>query len=157
VTSREADTARDPSMGHRLVPHVADVILEAWAPTRARCLEEAVLGLVGSFVDTGSDGSAGTDATDATEVHTFAIGGGPDERVLVDLLEEVLFLLDARGVVPVGVHVDERADGGLSGSFACVPADGRELTGAVPKGVSRSDLVFERRDAGWWCRVIVDV
>lgn len=37
--------------GHRLVPHTADVRIEAWGTTWENCLVEAVLGMVDSFAD----------------------------------------------------------------------------------------------------------
>jgi SHS2 domain-containing protein len=39
-------------VGYRLLPHTADVVVQAWAPTRAACLAEAVRGLVAVFADT---------------------------------------------------------------------------------------------------------
>ena len=35
-------------IGHRSVPHTADLRIEAWAPTRDGCIRQAVLGAVES-------------------------------------------------------------------------------------------------------------
>jgi SHS2 domain-containing protein len=32
---------REESSGHRIVPHTADLRIEAWAPTREQCIAEA--------------------------------------------------------------------------------------------------------------------
>jgi len=134
--------------GHRALPHTADTIIEAWGPTRAECLAETVLGLVELF--------AAGDAPPTGSV-PFEIDAPADEDVVVQLLDDVLYLLDARGVVPVAVDVEEDDDGALVGEFGVVPARELELVGAVPKGVSRSQLAFRRVDGGWVCRVVVDV
>src|SRR6266542_3957545 len=35
-----------PASGYRMLPHTADVVVEAWAPTKPACLAKAVRGLV---------------------------------------------------------------------------------------------------------------
>jgi SHS2 domain-containing protein len=135
--------------GHRLVSHVADVIVEAWGTTRVACLEEAALGLVESFADIGG--------IEPTESIPVSLGAAGDEDVLVLLLEEVIYVVEALGKVPAGVELAEHADGTVGGFFATIPSEGLEAIGALPKGVSRSDLLFERRDEQWRCHVLVDV
>jgi SHS2 domain-containing protein len=135
--------------GHRLVGHVADVILEAWGSTRVACLEEAVRGLVRSFAD--------IDDVRPTDRVAVMVGAAGDEEVLVSLLEEVIYVVEVLGKVPVGVDLDEQADGGVRGFFETFPAERLEATGSVPKGVSRSDLEFRRRDRRWSCHALLDV
>lgn len=131
------------------MPHIADVLLEAWGPTRVACLQEVACGLVESFADLG----------DVEPIDRIPVSLGPvgDEDVLVLLLEEVIYVVDALGRVPVGVELAERPDGSVEGCFATIPSEDLEAIGALPKGVSRSDLLFERRNAQWRCRVLVDV
>ena len=135
-----------------MLPHVADVIVEAWAPGRLACFEAAVTGLVATFADA-------RDARPDRDV-PFTLAAAADVDLLVRLLEEVIFLVDAEGRVPVAATVGA-ADGGLRGTFATVAAERVEATGAVPKGVSRSEAEFASEDdAGrprWRCRVTVDV
>src|SRR5690606_31120583 len=83
--------------GHRAVSHTADVILEAWAPDLAACLEEAVAALVGIYAVV-ADG-------ERRRVHELRLPAGPAERQLLDLLDEVIFLLDTDDDVPVGATV----------------------------------------------------
>lgn len=148
VTGAEQERA-----GHRVAPHTADVIVEAWAPGRAACLEELVRGLVAAFAEIDP-------ATSAVEL-PFELQPGTDEEAVVGLLDEVLYLLDAEGLVVADVAVDDPAgvpgEGALMGRFRAVPADAVTQTGAVPKGVSRSELALVNDGTTWRCRVVVDV
>ena len=147
-------TAGDPPTGHRVLPHTADLIIEAWAPTRPRCLEEAVRALVQTFADTG-------DATPTAKVPFSSKATTPEEQ-LVAVLEEVIYLVDVRGEVPADVQVDsDLAEGRVSGRFGVVPAEEAEPVGSVPKAVSLHELEMTHEPAGdgerWRCRAIVDV
>jgi SHS2 domain-containing protein len=113
-------------------------------------LEEAVAGLVAAFAD-----CSGAETTDPVP---FALDPADDDELLVQLLEEVLYLVDALGVVPATTEVVEAEDGGIAGSFDVVPVAQIEQTGAVPKAISRGDLSFARgTDDRWACRFTVDV
>jgi SHS2 domain-containing protein len=135
--------------GHRTVPHTADVIVEAWGPDRLICLEELVGGVVESFAL----------VRDRSDVRRVPIGLEPGEGTsqVVALLDEVIYLVDTRGLVPIEVTLTAGPDGSLTGCLDFVPVDAVEPVGAVPKGVSWSDLVLEQRGARWWCHVLLDV
>jgi SHS2 domain-containing protein len=135
--------------GHRALGHTADVLIEAWGPTRCACLEEAALGLVDTFADTGR--------AESVQRHRVTLGPDADEELLVSLLDEVIYVLDTSAMVPVSITLEDRADHGIDGWFDVVPAGDVEVTGALPKGVSRSDLVIETDERGWVCRVEIDV
>lgn len=135
-----------------MVPHTADLIIEAWAPTKRQCLEHAVLALVESFVEP----EPGT-APDAGVAIPFTIDARTDDDQVVALLEEVIYVVETKAMVPLGVQLTVDAEG-VAGTFDTVPVEAVELIGAVPKGVSRHGLEFRRRDRdGWWCRALVDV
>lgn len=138
-----------PAVGYRLLPHTADVVVEAWAPTRAACLAEAVRGLVAVFADT-----AGVAASRSV---AFTLDPAGDEELLVRLLEEVIYLVDVDGVVPVDTHVEPAADGGLCGGFDVAPLALGMVIGPAPKAVAWHQLSFARGQAGWVCRVMIDV
>lgn len=142
------------SSGHRALPHTADVILQAWAPTRRGCLREAVLALADSFVDRTARAAA---APGVTRPVRFRIGPGENAEQLLALLGEALFAIDALGVVPADVELRRLPSGGLDGVFTAVPADAVEVVAAVPKAVAYSDLVFVRENGLWRCRFTVDV
>lgn len=134
--------------GHRLLPHTADLRLLAWAPTRDGCVAEAVLALVDSFADT-------TGSAVRTTV-TAPIGRDDDGAVLLAALDEVIYLLDADGLVPVTAAV-EREGGPVRLVLGVTDLARTRLTGPAPKGAARSALRFERTPGGWSCEVTVDV
>jgi SHS2 domain-containing protein len=135
--------------GHRLEPHAADVIVEAWGATVASCLEQAVLGMVEAFADVGT----------AAPIQDVPVDLVADDRgeLLVALLEEVIFLVEVGGRVPVAAHLEIDDTGHLVGGLGTVPAGAVDTTGALPKGVSRSGLVVEWVDDEWRARAVVDV
>jgi SHS2 domain-containing protein len=134
--------------GHRSVPHTADTRIEAWGPTRETCLAEAVAGLVASFVDTAG----------ARPVRTTTVGltANSDADALVEVLDEVIYLLDTQGAVPIGTEVVRGPDGPGVQLHLTPVADVRS-TGAVPKAVTLHELRFGRTDGGWSCAVTIDV
>jgi SHS2 domain-containing protein len=78
-------------------------------------------------------------------------------ELLVALLEEVIFLVEVGGSVPVTADLAIDEAGHLVGRFGTVPSSAIDATGALPKGVSRSGLVVERLDDGWRAHAVVDV
>jgi SHS2 domain-containing protein len=135
--------------GHRLVPHTADCIIEAWGPDRASCVCEALLGLVESFAAPGD--------VAASNVLPLSADAGGAEDALVSLLEDVIYGIDVFAVVPVRFHLAETEDGGLAGDMEVVEANGVELVGPVPKAVSYHGLSIQPAEGGWTCHVLVDV
>lgn len=136
--------------GHREIDHTADTAFEAWGPNRAACFGEAVRALVASFADT-------TDVR-ATDRHDVDLApGADDEDLLVDLLDEVIYLLDVRGVVPVGGRIRDRDDGGITGHLDVVDTSEVRPSGAVPKAITYHGLEVTADEDGWRCRVTVDV
>jgi SHS2 domain-containing protein len=137
-----------PPAGHRRVPHTADIRIEAWAPSRERCVAEAVAALVDSFAE--------VPAAEPTQTVGFRVEPGKDEDMLTAVLDEVIYRLDAEGQLPVSTDVTAR-DGGLDVRLRMVDAGRAELVGAVPKAVSLHELRFFRDEAGWSCQVTLDV
>ena len=136
--------------GHRTVPHTADLRIEAWAPTREECLAEAVRGLVDSFAVVAARPPGGRARRHLT--------ARLDEDLLVAVIDEVIYRLDADGQIPVSVAVRRAPDGGVVVLFALVPVAEAEITGAVPKAASLHDLRCAPDAAGRWsCAVTVDV
>lgn len=136
--------------GHRQVPHTADVTIEAWAPTREECLAETVGGLVASFADTAGVAVPGRRVA-------FACPAAPDTELVVHLLEEVIYLLDAQDFVPVDVVVDLAPDGGVTGHFEVVDRVDVRQVGPAPKAVTRYGLNLSPDAGVWRCTVTVDV
>ncbi|MET9883362.1 archease [Streptomyces sp. NPDC006430] len=134
--------------GYRGVPHTADLRVEGWAPTREECLAQAVRGVCASFLDL--TGAVGTHPRD------IVLRADRDEDVLVSLLEEVVYLLDTEGEVPVDVELTP-VDGGVRGVLQMADAGSLPVTGAAPKAVTLHDLAMVRGPEGWTCSVTLDV
>jgi SHS2 domain-containing protein len=143
--------AGKPEAGHRLATHTADVLIEAWAPDWHACLVEAVNALVESFADV-TDSAAQAGPRQAP----FRIDAHEPEDQVVELLDEVIYRLDAEDVVPVNVELED-CDAGLQGWFDVVPVQAIAQTGPAPKAVALHGLTVQRDDSGWSCRVLVDV
>jgi len=138
-----------PEAGHRVVPHTADLIIEAWGPSKVACLEEAALALVDSF--------AHVEEVPVTELVPIDLEPDGDEGLLVSLLEEIIYVVDALGGVPVRVILAETEQGGVAGSLDFAPAGAVEIHGSLPKGVSFNELAFARTGGLWRCRATIDV
>ncbi|HEX7660947.1 MAG TPA: archease [Pseudonocardiaceae bacterium] len=150
------DTANGRS-GHRLLPHTADLLIDAWADTEPDCIAEAVRGLADSFVDV-------PDQAPRRGIPIRVHAGTPAER-LVAVLEEAVFLVDAQGLVPVGAGLrldpDDDEAGGTGGEvrgrFDVVALSATRPVGPAPKGITRHGLRMSRWDGGWRGQVVVDV
>lgn len=135
--------------GHRGVPHPADLRIEAWGPTRERCVAEAVAGLVESFADVSGVRPSGGVRVD--------VPPGPDADLLVAVLDEVIYRLEVDGAVVLDAALAGAPDGGFTARLATGDAAEAVGTGAVPKAVSLHDLRFGRDARGWSCAVTIDV
>ncbi|EHR51292.1 hypothetical protein SacmaDRAFT_3056 [Saccharomonospora marina XMU15] len=140
-------TAR-PGAGHRSVAHTADLRIEAWAPTRQRCIAEAVHGMVDSFAD------AQLPSPDTTV--ECAVAGERDEDLLVGVLDEVIYRMETRGELPVATEVSPTAKG-VRVRFRMVDSAAVVSTGSVPKAVSLHELRIAPHADGWSCSVTIDV
>jgi SHS2 domain-containing protein len=140
---REAGEVR----GHRVLDHTADQILEAWGPTRAACLEEAVAGLVATF-------AAGLPARGGRTTTVTLTGSATD--VLLGALGEVIYLLDTQDLVPIAVHVDDE-DVQVVLRMDVVDVSAVDPSGPAPKGVSHSGLDLQLQDGRWTARALIDI
>jgi SHS2 domain-containing protein len=127
---------------------MADLRIEAWAPTREGCIRQAVLGTVESFLDTSS----------ARPQRTLQrrLAGDRDDELLVAVLEDVIYFLDTAGEAPIDVDL-HNADGDVEVTFTMVDARSVPQIGAVPKAVSLNDLRFACERQRWQCQVTLDV
>lgn len=135
--------------GHRSLPHTADLRLEAWAPTRAGCLAEAVRALAEAVADLRR-------ATPSRSV-TVRLERAAPERQLQDLLDEVIYLLDAEGVLPVAVEAVELAGGAVQVTLGLLPVEQLPALGPAPKAVTLHGLALGRERGAWYARAVIDV
>lgn len=147
----DAARRREPRPpGHRLLPHTADLIVEAWGPNEAACLRAAVLGLVDAFAD--------ADPSAEPRWVPLQAEGDDAEGLLVSVLDEVVFLMDSEGLIPVDAVVTTGDDGrSARGSLGVVGLDRVTVRGSAPKAISYNGLRFAPDDDGFSCRFTVDV
>lgn len=110
---------------------------------------EAVRGLVEVFADVRGIGPSST--------VPLVLSPDSSEELLVTLLEDVLYLLDAEDVVPVDVAIAAADDGGVAVEFFVVASDAVRQQGAIPKAIARHGLQLRPSAGHWRCRVTVDV
>ncbi|MFE6022027.1 archease [Streptomyces sp. NPDC056441] len=135
------------------MPHTADMRVEAWSPTAEGCIDEAVHAVLEGFADTSGAAVVGD--------REYVVTAESDEDLLVSVLEEVVYRMDADGEIPLTVEVgaiQSAGDGrGLSVRFRMADAGTAVPIGAVPKAVSLHDLQLRGGPGGWTCRVTLDV
>jgi phage shock protein A len=142
--------AAGADQGHRAIPHAADVRIEAWAPTREECLAEAARGLAGSF--------AVVAAARPRRTAERRFIARSDEDLLVAIIEEVIYRLDADGEIPVTVTVRAAPDGGVMLSMQLADVGQAEITGPMPKAASLHNLRCAPSPPGRWsCGITIDV
>ena len=134
--------------GHRQRPHTADLIIEAFGQTRNECIEQAVLALVESFIDLRDVLATGTSNADLPRAD--------DVESLISVLEEAIYFVDARGLVPTAASVRDQPDG-LHVVFEVVPLARVRSIGPAPKGIARHAIFIAEDGGEWACRVVVDV
>lgn len=120
-----------------MVPHTADVRIEAWAPDREGCVAEAVTAMVDTFVDPSG-------ATPEADVE-FHVPPGDDPDLLVGVLDEVIFRMETEGELPLTTEARSADDGGLLVRWSMTGTDAVELVGAVPKAVSLHEFALRPR------------
>ncbi|MBV8195225.1 MAG: archease [Candidatus Dormibacteraeota bacterium] len=135
--------------GRRLRPHTADVIVEAWGPSRASCIEQAVLGLVESFADLSRAAVTGE--------HVLEPAAPNDGELLVAALEEVIYLVDAEARVVCTVQAVDEPGSPPRIVYGMTRLDSVETIGPAPKGVTRHALGFASVGGAWRCNVVIDV
>ncbi|MFF2327201.1 MULTISPECIES: archease [unclassified Streptomyces] len=140
--------------GHRTVPHTADMRVEAWSPTAEGCIAEAVRAVLEGFADTSSASVVGERA--------YAVTAESDEDLLVSVLEEVVYRMDADGEIPLDLEVGTIRSAGFGRvlctvRFCMADAGTAVAVGAVPKAVSLHGLRLRGGPGGWSCGVTLDV
>jgi SHS2 domain-containing protein len=143
--------------GHRTVPHTADLRIEAWAGSWHECVAESLRGLVGSFADV--RGAA------VTRTAERELTGGSAADLLASAAEEIIYILDTAGQIPVSVDVrpvgqpdQQQPPAGIIVTLELASGSAVEFTGAVPKAISFHELACLPDASGRWsASMTVDV
>ncbi|HVF52548.1 MAG TPA: archease [Actinomycetota bacterium] len=135
--------------GWEALEHTADVGIRAWGPTPASCFRQAAKGTI-ELTGVWAEGVATTRL--ALDV------GAPDVAALmVDWLEEILYLIDMNDVFVVDVEVEHAVTDSARGALAVRPRAGAPTDGTHVKAATYHRLVVEERENGWVAEVYLDV
>ncbi|WP_307849675.1 archease [Qaidamihabitans albus] len=138
----------DLRAGHRDAAHTADLRIEAWAPTRERCIAEAVSAMVESF--------AGGSLPTPNSTIECNVTGSTDENLLVAVLDEAIYRMETTGEIPTSTEILATPEA-VRARFSTVEAATVIPTGSIPKAVSLHELRVEPNPDGWSCSVTIDV
>ncbi|MFP4590459.1 MAG: archease [Halobacteriales archaeon] len=137
-------------MPFELLPHTADVAVEARGAT------------LGAAFAAAADGMAACQADGALppggERFDVRVTAESREALLFDYLDRLIYERDVRNVLPVDNEATvEATEGGLTltGSARGVPLEA--IAAREVKAVTYSEMAVEARDGGWHVRVVLDV
>ena len=134
--------------GFEILEHTADVGVRATGTSTEDVFEQATRGLLeitGAY-------APGRGDRIAIDVSANDIGGA-----LVDWLEDVLFLQDARDSVVTDLKVDRADESGATGWVDIVPRY-REVHGTAVKAITYHQLsVTQEPDGTWTATVYLDI
>lgn len=142
------DTAdEDVAVGCRVRSRDRHLVLDAWAPSRAECVAQAVGGLVADFVRLG--------AFVSHEQMVVRIEPAPDRNLMAAVLDLVVRQMEDRGRVPADVEIGEDFEGRVTLIMAMVPV--KDVDEPPPEIPAVDDIVFGRVGGGWRCHAILNV
>jgi SHS2 domain-containing protein len=144
---REATNSADV---YRWLDHTAEVELELEAPTEREILADALAAL--SELLAGEEGLIERTAA-PLERRTVRAAAGDRPALLAVWLEELIFLSESAGFVPVRLEQLTLHDDSLIATVAGVVGEPRPLV----KAVTYHRLEFEARARGYRARVVFDV
>jgi SHS2 domain-containing protein len=127
-----------PDAGYELLEHPADVGIRSWGPTPEEAFEQAAWGLV-ELLGIKADGDG--------ERRTLALSSPDTPGLLVDLLNELVFLHDSEGVGIARVRVARITETELVADLWTAPL-GRPPQGTVVKAATYHRLRVEPRPGG---------
>jgi len=134
--------------GHELLEHTADLGIRAWGPTPERAFEQAAWGVV-ELLD-----SAGADVG---ESRAIAVRSTDRPGLLVEFLNELVFLLDTEDVAVTAIRIRRVTDTDLDAEIIVAPLV-RRSEGIVVKAATYHGLAVAVSPEGWTeVRVYLDV
>lgn len=130
--------------GFEILEHTADVGVAARGSSPEEVFEQATRGLL----DITGASSTGRGRRVEITVEANDLGG-----VLVDWLEEVLYLQDARDSVVTGLKVVSAEPSRAHGWVEVAPRE-RDLEGTAVKAITYHQLEVGRRPGGTWVAIV---
>jgi SHS2 domain-containing protein len=140
-------TDRAGGAGFELLEHTADVGVRARGPSLQAVFEQATRGLAEVL---------GAWRAGPGEPAEVAVGPADLGGVLVDWLQEVLWLHESRHAALAGVRVDRAGEDGAAGRVT-LASPGGPFDGTPVKAVTYHQLRVAPDGAGWLAEVYLDV
>jgi SHS2 domain-containing protein len=138
-------------VAYEVIDHTADLALRFRGATLEQLFEHAARGLFEYNI-------ADVDQLAPSAERTLELRAAADDELLVDWLNELLFLLDARGEVHAWPHLDRVAAGALNGRSKYWQLERAAERRRNPvKAATYHDLLLERTDSGWVAEVLFDL
>ena len=124
--------------GYELLEHPADVGIRSWGPTQGTAFEQAAWGLV-ELLGIRREGSG--------DRRTISVSSPDLPGLLVEFLNELIFLHETEGVAVADIRVTRLAETGLDAEVETVPLD-RAPEGTVVKAATYYRLRVDRSPDG---------
>lgn len=135
---------------HRLLEHTADMGIEASGATLEELFAEAASGLLEII--------AGTPQVVAREERRVTVTAGDTGELLVHWLNEILYLFESQGFLPLDFEIEEIRMNRLRARVRGETFDPqRHPLEREVKAVTYHQLLVEKTDGLWWARVYVDL
>jgi SHS2 domain-containing protein len=134
--------------GHEILEHTADIGVRAVGKTIEECFEQAARGLISII---------GIERDDAGERVAIELSSGDLGALLVDWLNEIVYLHESRDALVCGVDVAEVTGTDLRGSVALAPRGDVAVEGLQVKAVTYHQLKVERTSSGYVAEVYFDI
>jgi SHS2 domain-containing protein len=133
-----------------IVEHPADVGFRAWGSTPADLFANSALALMSI--------AAEPDTVNGSEERAITVSGHDYESVLVNWLEEILYLFDSAQFAAREFRVDAISTVAVSGRLIGEPRDSaRHTWKVIVKAVTYHGIEVAERNGQWQSRVFVDV
>ncbi len=136
--------------GYRLLEHTADMGIEANGETLEELFAQSAFGLMEII--------AVAPEARVRKEKGVTVQGGDREELLVNWLNEVLYLFETGGFFPVDFEVEEVAGNRLRARVLGEPFDPqRHAVEREVKAVTHHRVLVERTNGLWYARVYVDL
>ena len=134
---------------HRIVGRGSDVAIEVEGPTMEACLAAAVEGFAAAL--------AAVDPGTRRQRRKIAVPGDAPADLLVSLMDEAILLLDAEGLLAVGLTSPRRDGDELRAILDVVALDAVRVHGMAPKAATWHGARLARSDDHWTGSVMLDL
>ncbi len=133
-----------------ILEHTADIGFRASGETAARMFENAALALASIAFD--------VEQVSPREPYPMAVTAEDYESLLINWLNEALYYMDARRVVPKRFEVERIGPESVVGRCWGEPLDAqRHQAKVIVKGVTYHQLKIERAGGIWRATVFLDI